>query len=172
MDKIKNLINHVIEVIEGIICIVVILGIGVAFLGLVPYFQQAVNLATCSDFYEAFRNFLGYALMLIVGIEFIYMIVDNSIESLLDLLLFLIARKMLIYSHTTIDLLYGALAIAVIFLIRRFLVAPPQGGADTFRPHFSQLRPVSSGNIKTEPAPSQKKPAPSQKNPGPTEEET
>lgn len=155
MDKVKNLINHVIEVIEGIICIVVILGIGVAFLGLIPYFQQVVHMSNHSDFYEAFRNFLGYALMLIVGIEFVYMIVDNSIESLLDLLLFLIARKLLIYSHTSIDLLYGALAIAVIFLIRRFLVAPPQGGENTFRPHFSGTHPAHPGDCPsgTHPAP-------------------
>jgi hypothetical protein len=87
------------------------------------------------DAYEAayglFQSFLGLALLLIVGAELIHMILYHSTEALLELVLFVIARKMLIYSTNVVDLVFGTIAIALVFFTMRFLVGP--GGEDIMK---------------------------------------
>ena len=71
--------------------------------------------------YEIFSNFLAHALLLVIGVELILMLLSRSTASVLELLLFVIARKMLIYSGSMLDLIWGTAAIAGIFAIRKYL---------------------------------------------------
>lgn len=70
--------------------------------------------------YDVFGSFLKHVLMLVVGLEMIMMIVTHSHESILTLVLFVIARKMLVYADSMVDIFIGTLAIAVIFFVLRF----------------------------------------------------
>jgi len=109
-----------------------LLVIGIVF-GMVEVFSYLQLLLTSSTegTYEIFQSFLGYSLLLIVGIELILMILYHSNKALLELILFVIARKMLVYSHSMLDLIFGTLAIAIVFFIVRYLV--PRGEDDILR---------------------------------------
>lgn len=116
----KNLekLTYVLEmIITGLIAIGVILGL----VDLIKYFG-IILITDPAKSYELFQDFLAYALILIVGVELMLMILYHSTEAILELVLFVIARKMLIYSHTMLDLVLGTLAIAIVFAILRFLV--------------------------------------------------
>lgn len=107
--------------IEMIIAALLGVGIVIGLWDLVKYFTEILYAPQAAS-YELFQAFLGHALVLIVGVELILMILYHSTKAILELVLFVIARKMLIYSNTMIDLVFGTLAIAIVFAILKYLV--------------------------------------------------
>jgi len=69
-----------------------------------------------------FEGMLSVALGLVIGVEFTKMLVKHTSESIVDVLLFAIARQMVVYHERTIDLLIGVVAIAGLFAIKKFLL--------------------------------------------------
>ena len=69
-----------------------------------------------------FSDFLSKALALIVGIEFINMLCKHSVQSVLEVLLFSIARQMVVEHLDTFQIFWGVLAIGVLFAVRKFFV--------------------------------------------------
>ena len=108
-------------ILEMVITVLIAIGITIGLVDLVKYFHE-ILVAHPVDSYELFNHFLGYALVLIVGVELMLMIINHSTKAILELILFVIARKMLIYSHTMLDLVLGTIAIAIVFAILKFLV--------------------------------------------------
>lgn len=68
------------------------------------------------------EEFLSHVLALIVAIEFVKMLAKHTPGSAIDVLLFAIARK-LIVSHdgSMLDSLIGVIAIAILFAVRKYL---------------------------------------------------
>lgn len=108
-------------IIEIIISVLLVIGIAIGLIDLVKYFGELLT-APPSESYDLFQSFLGYALILIVGVELILMILYHSTKAILELVLFVIARKMLIYAETMTDLVWGTLAIAMVFATLKYLV--------------------------------------------------
>lgn len=100
--------------------IAIIIGITV-ILGIPDLFKYMYNIVVSPQrmSYEIFGDFLKHVLMLVVGLEMIVMIVTHSHESILTLVLFVIARKMLVYADGMLDIFIGTLSIGVIFFIIR-----------------------------------------------------
>ena len=73
------------------------------------------------DTYLVFQKFLGHILLLVVGVELVIMLMSHSTSSVLEVVLYAIARKMLIYSDTTLDIALGVVAIGMVFAIRKYL---------------------------------------------------
>lgn len=73
------------------------------------------------DTYDIFQKFLGHVLLLVVGVELVIMLVYHSPSSVMEVLLYAIARKVLIGNQGMLDFFIGIIAIAAIFTIRRFL---------------------------------------------------
>ena len=69
-----------------------------------------------------FGGILSVTLNLVIGVEFTKMLIKHTPESVVDVLLFAIARQMVIYHERTLDLLIGVLAIAGLFAIKKFLL--------------------------------------------------
>jgi len=68
-----------------------------------------------------FEQILSMMLALVIGIEFTKMLFKHTPESVLDVLLFAIARQVIMYHEGTMDLLFGIVAIAGLFAIKRYL---------------------------------------------------
>ena len=106
--------KKIIHWIEVIIAVILMLGIVIGLIDLIKYLLEILKSPPIES-YDLFQAFLGHALLLIVGAELISMILYHSNRALLQLLLFVIARKMLIYAHTMADLVLGSIAIAIVF---------------------------------------------------------
>lgn len=118
--------EKLIFILEIIIAIVLVVGVGIGIYEFIGHFQ-GMAVAETKEMYALFESFLAYALILIVGIELILTILYHSMRAILELVLFVIARKMLIYSHTINDLVMGTAAILIVFIILRFLMDDGQG---------------------------------------------
>lgn len=67
---------------------------------------------------------LGDALALVVGIEFVKMLVKHAPESVVEVLLFAIAREMVVVHAGSFEALMGVTAVGIIFVIRKYLCPP------------------------------------------------
>ena len=65
---------------------------------------------------------LAEALALIIGVEFVKMLVRHTPEAALEVLLFAIARGIVISHYGAWETLAGVVSMGVIFAIRRFLL--------------------------------------------------
>lgn len=70
------------------------------------------------------RSFLERALDIVIGVEFIKMLAKHSPGSSLEVLLYAIARHMVVGHESALDNLISVGAIALIFVVRKFFFVP------------------------------------------------
>ena len=73
------------------------------------------------------RTFLERALDIVIGIEFIKMLAKHSPGSSLEVLLYAIARHMVVGHESALENLLSVSAIALIFIVRKFFFVPAFG---------------------------------------------
>lgn len=120
--KIRSFIDISIKVIEILICLAILMTVVLSIPDLIKYGLSILKLSDVSRSYELLNEFLKHALLLVVGIELLEMIITKSHESVLTLILFVIARKMLVYSVGLVDILIGSISIGLIFAIIKFVL--------------------------------------------------
>lgn len=126
-DHIKNKINELIyqlarclEILFSVIILLVItLSIGPLLKDL---FQTSLPIMERG----AFTDFLGDALTLVVGAEFVKMLCKHTPETLLEVLMFATARQMVVEHLDTTQTLIGVLAIAALFATQKYLTTPKE----------------------------------------------
>lgn len=67
-----------------------------------------------------YRIFLEYVLYLAIGVELARLLVDYSLDTLVELLAFVIARKMLLIDGNFTQLLIGVIALVALFASRHY----------------------------------------------------
>lgn len=71
-----------------------------------------------------FGTFLKAIFDIIIGIELLKMLCRHDLDSVVEVLLFAVARGIIIEHMPILETLTGILAIAVLFLIRKYLFVP------------------------------------------------
>lgn len=123
MEKcIRNFIDKSIKFIEFLICITILISVLLSVPNLIRYGIDIILSTDVKNNYQLLNEFLKHALLLVVGIELLEMIITKSHESVLTLVLFVIARKMLVYSAGLIDILIGSISIGLVFAIIKFVI--------------------------------------------------
>ncbi|MDY5957781.1 MAG: transporter [Frisingicoccus sp.] len=80
---------------------------------------------------ESFSNFLKNALGLVVGVEFVKMLVRHTMDNVVEVLIFAISRHLIVYHLEIWEILIGVLCMAILFAIRKFLVVSSDEGKHT-----------------------------------------
>lgn len=73
------------------------------------------------DGMDSFTLFLGNAFQIVIGVEFIKMLCKHTPVTVVEVLMFAMARQMVVEHTTPFENLLCVLSITVLFLIRRFL---------------------------------------------------
>lgn len=89
--------------------------------------KEAFMLSSTSNIYDDFTLFLGHAFNLVIGVEFIKMLSKHTPGSAIEVLLFTIARQMVIEHTSPVGNLITIVTVAIIFAIRKFLFVPSFG---------------------------------------------
>lgn len=106
-------------VLSGIVLVALLISI-------VPLVQGMPGLFVDGNGVEVY-DFLTRALDIVIGIEFIKMLAKHSPGSVLEVLLYAIARHMIVGHEDAVQNLVSVAAIALIFIIRRFFFVPSFG---------------------------------------------
>lgn len=119
-EKTKGSVKLLTHYLELILALFIAASVVVGMVDLIRYLILILT-TNAIDSYELFQKFLGYALLLVVGVELIVMLVFHSPGSVIEVLLYAVARKLLIGNQGMVDFIIGVVAIAAIFAIRKFL---------------------------------------------------
>ena len=118
-DQIAEAAGILEVVLSGIVLVALLMSI-------VPLVELMPGLLTDADSLEI-RTFLERALDIVIGIEFIKMLAKHSPGSSLEVLLYAIARHMVVGHESAMENLLSVSAIALIFIVRRFFFVPAFG---------------------------------------------
>ena len=115
-------LSKVFELILSIIILIIVF-LGMMDLSRSVYQSYIVEFATPVE-YSELNSFLAEGLLLVIGVELVVMLCLHVPGTLIEVLLFAIARKLILLPKTSgmIDLFLGILAIGIIFAIRKYLL--------------------------------------------------
>ena len=115
-NKVLSFIVKAAGFFETILAVVVLIAV---ILYTIPMIFDFFN--PSSLFNTSFDVFLSQILGLVIGIEFVKMLTRHTPGAVIEVLVFAIARQLIVYHTSTFETLIGILAVAAAFAIRKFL---------------------------------------------------
>ena len=116
--KMSDRIVRVVFIIEAILALFIVLGVIISSTDILRYFKIIYYTPPLQTF-PVIQTFLGHILTLVIGLELVIMLVKHTPSSVIEVLLYAIARKMIIESKTMLDIVLGIVAIAGLFIINK-----------------------------------------------------
>lgn len=116
LNEIIYTISRYTEIVLSAVMLLVIITL------IVPMIYNFVSIPLLDITPEQFTQFLGNALTLLIGVEFVKMLAKHTAENLLEVLMFAIARQMVVEHLNMTETLIGVIAIAIIFAVRKYLL--------------------------------------------------
>ena len=104
---------------EFAMAVTIIFGIIISVPDLFKYMVDILH-STKGSSYQLFQGFLSHVLLMVIGLEFVAMLINHEEYQIIYIMIMVVARKMLIYGDNTRDLFIGVLAIAVLFIVRKY----------------------------------------------------
>lgn len=118
MKKLNTKLVQVTKAVELIIAFILMIGIAVAIVNSIYY--GAVSLIH-HDF--QLEQLLEKVLTLVVGVEFVKMLILHTPESVIEVLLYAVARQIILSHESAMENLIGVMAVVLIFVIRNFFLS-------------------------------------------------
>lgn len=138
----RSYIQRSIVIWETVLALFVLLGVVAGSLELVRYLRLLLpGGAPLEDPYGTLQALVSHVLVLVVGLELAMMLIWHTPGSVIEVLMYVAARKMLGPQTTVVEFLIGTAAIGGLFAIRKYLfVARIEAGDHV----FSAATPVSA----------------------------
>ena len=114
----REQVMKVADMLETVIGILLAVSIGILVVYLIGDIKSIIM--NHSDL-EVFNNYLATAFNLVIGIEFIKMLCKHTPETVIEVLLFAIARQLIVEHTTTMENLVGIISIGILFATRKYL---------------------------------------------------
>ena len=141
IDK-NNSYVKIAYVFESILAMVVLIAV---FLGTIDALRMIWEMYIV-DFqnpveYEQLNGLLGQILLLVIGVELVVMLSLHLPGALIEVLLYAIARKLLLLPKTSgiIDLFLGIISIAGLFAIRKYLLTDDNSTMNVTSIHYEDV---------------------------------
>lgn len=118
--KVEFILRKVLHFLEGIIAVMTLL-VMVGMVGLEVY-----KMCTQAGYFSDVQNYLHNILTIVVGLEFVRMLIDLTPANTLEVLIVAIARQVIISHDDPISNIACVVCIAGLFATRRFLIPKAQ----------------------------------------------
>lgn len=112
-EKFFHKVLHTLEFIIAMLTLIVLVGV----LGLEIY-----RMFTVADYFSDLNNYLHNVLTIVVGLEFVRMLIDMTPANTIEVLIVAIARQVILTHDNPWSNLASVLCIAGLFATRRFLI--------------------------------------------------
>ena len=139
--SLRNRIIQASSLLEVLLSGLVLIGL---LLSVVPLIRWTPGMLFDGDEAEI-RTFLERSLDIVIGIEFIKMLAKHSPGSSLEVLLYAIARHLVVGHDSAVENLLSVGAIALIFIVRKFFFVPSFGAHLPDGHPAPDLTPAQSG---------------------------
>lgn len=118
MGKIEKLIQKICRILELIVAMLVLLGIILALFGV---FKNYTIFHELSDNTDIFKQYLDRIFMIVIGIEFLQMLCRPSSDNVIEVIIFLVARHMIVSNTTPYQDFVSVISIVLLCLVRQYL---------------------------------------------------
>lgn len=115
---IQDKVLRIADILELLIGILLSISIGILVIFLIGDLKLVIM---SKNDMEVFNNFLASAFNLVIGIEFIKMLCKHTPATVIEVLLFAIARQLIVEHTSTLENLIGIISIAALFAVRKYL---------------------------------------------------
>ena len=120
LEKLRKRLSDVCDIGECLLGLFVVIGIIIALIGMLP---EMIQLWANRNQPGSFMEFLEGVSLVVIGIEFAKMLCKPNSSNIIEALIFLIARQMIISHQGSKEMLLSVLAICILFLFRRIMLA-------------------------------------------------
>ena len=117
MGTVEKGIHWVTSVIMIILSVVLVCGVVVSFVGIPDLFSAII-----SGKPDALIQLLEFAATAIIGIELVYVIIAQNLESVIEILMIALTRELLIKSWDIWEIVIGIAGIGALFAVKKYLV--------------------------------------------------
>ncbi len=118
MEKFIKSVQKFCEVVELIAAVLVSVGIVLSIVSLLKDFTIFQHLM---EDMSVFREYLEKIFIIVIGIEFVGMLCRPSSDNVLEVLIFLVARHMIVGETSPYEDFVSVISIALLCLLRRYL---------------------------------------------------
>lgn len=118
--KVEFIIRKVLHFLEGVIAVLTLL----VMVGLVGV--EVYKMITVAGYFADVHNYLHNILTILVGLEFVRMLIDMTPANTLEVLIVAIARQVIVSHDNPLSIVASVLCIAGLFATRRFLIPKAQ----------------------------------------------
>jgi phosphotransferase system glucose/maltose/N-acetylglucosamine-specific IIC component len=133
VSKNKKFVRKIASSLEICISVIILSGVILGSLDMIRTLYEAYFINGGNMGYEAFNEFLGHTILLVIGIELVTMFTLHSSKALLEVLVFAIAHKLILMPKTQSmgELLLGVIGIGCLFAIKKYLIAKEDANSDS-----------------------------------------
>jgi uncharacterized membrane protein (DUF373 family) len=121
MKKFQKHLFQCTRILEIIISFIIVIAIGISMFTLLDGLKVLYLDPLKKD---SFQTFLGIAFNILIGIEFLKMIFRYNLSTVIEVLLFAIARQLIVEHTTVFENFIGVASITLLFVVRKFLFIP------------------------------------------------
>ncbi len=116
--KFKGSISKICELLERGVAVLVLIGILLSICSLIKDF--AIFREILEDM-ESFRVYLDEIFVIVIGIEFLQMLCRPNSDNIMEVLIFLVARHMIVTETTAVEDFISVISIILLCVLRRYL---------------------------------------------------
>ena len=116
IHKLEKILHYVVEIVEIIIAVITLCAMGYML------FLEISNMFTVEGYFTDPSHILHNVLTIVIGLEFVSMLIDLTPANTLEVLTLAIARYVIIDHTNAINNIVCVVCIAGLFAIKRFLI--------------------------------------------------
>ena len=116
IHKIEKVLHYVVEIVEIIIAVITLCAMGYLL------FLEVYQMFTVDNYFSDPTHLLHNVLTIVIGLEFVSMLIDLTPANTLEVLTLAIARYVIIDHTNAISNIVCVICIAGLFAIKRFLI--------------------------------------------------
>lgn len=124
MKRFETLIQKTCKILELMVAVLVMIGI---FLAFISFFKDGMIFMELLKDIDTFQHYLDNIFMIVIGIEFLQMLFRPSSDNVIEVLIFLVARHMIVVDTTPYEDFVSVISIAVLCVVRQYLRGTGKG---------------------------------------------
>ena len=118
LGKVKKYIQILCSALEMITAALMLIGLVLSIFSLIRNVELFQQLLTDTS---VFREYMDQVFILVIGTEFLVMLCRPSSENVIDVLIFLVARHMIVIDTTPYQDFVSVISVALLCIVRRYL---------------------------------------------------
>lgn len=118
LEKLRKIIQKICALLDLVAALLVLVAILLSIVSLVSDISVFQKLLTDPS---EFKHYLEQIFMLVIGIEFLGMLCRPSSENVIEVLIFLVARHMIVGDTTPYQDFVSVISVALLCVVRRYL---------------------------------------------------